>query len=147
MHASACQFKQPRAQGLVPFGTRDPATQSTSHTSDSISDTTRTLRSIAVNRQNALRLLSTTTPFDNRTAVADAARALHCTANFVRRWPDELPRRIADRVIAHCFRKEVASWLAQGMALDKRYIDAAALKHADDLDDAPRDDEQLEEAA
>jgi hypothetical protein len=97
-------------------------------------------------RHNALRMLSTTRPFQNRTAVDEAAKALRCTRHFVRRWPDELPRRIADRVIAHCFRLEVASWVAQGREVAEHYVDAAALRHPDDQHDVPVDDE-LEEVA
>lgn len=35
-----------------------------------------------------------------------AARALGCSRQNVNRWPDDLPRRIADRVIAARVRQE-----------------------------------------
>jgi hypothetical protein len=43
-----------------------------------------------------------------------AARALGCARQSVNQWPDELPRRIADRVIAARVRQEWAQGLQAG---------------------------------
>jgi hypothetical protein len=99
-------------------------------------------------RHNALRMLSSTRPFSNRIAVDEAARALNCTRMYVRRWPEELPRTIADRVIGHCFRKEVAQWVEQGRYyVAERLIDAAALRHPDDQHGMMPIDDELDTAA
>lgn len=45
--------------------------------------------------------------------VADAARACGITPSAVSQWPDELPRRIEDRVIAAIVRREAASGRAR----------------------------------
>ena len=38
---------------------------------------------------------------------AELARAIGCSRNAVNGWPDPLPARIADRVIAACVRRGI----------------------------------------
>lgn len=53
-----------------------------------------------MNKQDAIELLGQT--------VADVAVAVGTSYQAVHRWPDELPPRIADRVIAACVRQNIA---------------------------------------
>jgi hypothetical protein len=57
-------------------------------------------------KQTALQLLGGTE--------LSAAQALGCSRQNVNRWPDDLPRRIADRVIAARVRKEWSDSLQGG---------------------------------
>lgn len=46
---------------------------------------------------------------------AAAARALGCTRQNIHQWPDELPRRVADRVIAARVRLEWSQGMQAGL--------------------------------
>ncbi len=46
-------------------------------------------------------------------AVRDVAAAVGCSGSAVRQWPEQLPRRIADRVLAAWARKNMPDTLKQ----------------------------------
>jgi hypothetical protein len=70
-------------------------------------------------KQTALQLLGGTE--------VSAAQALGCSRQNVNRWPDELPRRIADRVIAARVRQEWTDSMRRGDAVKVSALIADAI--------------------
>lgn len=59
--------------------------------------------------------------------IATAARNIGCTRTAIYAWPDPLPRRIADRVLAARVRMNAEITRAQGFELPPIEADAVAL--------------------
>ncbi len=70
-------------------------------------------------RETALALLGGTP--------ARAARTLGCRAVTVYRWPDPLPRHVADRVLACWLRLSVRDRMSRGEPVDPVELDAVDL--------------------
>jgi hypothetical protein len=53
-------------------------------------------------------------------AVRDVAEAIGCSGSAVRQWPEQLPRRIEDRVLAAWARKNMPEALREQLELADR---------------------------
>ena len=60
-------------------------------------------------------------------SVDKAASELGCSKPTVYRWPEKLPRHIADRVLAAIVRRRYEQLRTQGVRVSKSEVDAVSL--------------------